>query len=63
MLPTLTAMKQRKPDLYDDDSCRRCYEHYPAPETEEHMWDCPESMETQRMGWEKAIEKVNHDGN
>ncbi|KAF9930781.1 hypothetical protein BGZ67_005608, partial [Mortierella alpina] len=63
MLPTLTAMKQRKPDLYDDDSCRRCYEQYPTPETEEHMWDCPESMETQRIGWKKAIEMVNHDGN
>ncbi|KAF9287340.1 hypothetical protein BGZ68_001949 [Mortierella alpina] len=63
MLPTLAVMKQRNPDLYDDDSCRRCYEQYPTQETEEHMWDCSESMETQWIGWEKACEMVNHDGN
>ncbi|KAG0198069.1 hypothetical protein BGX28_008433, partial [Mortierella sp. GBA30] len=57
MLPTLTVMKKRKPDLYEEDSCRRCYDEDPTPETEDHLWDCPGSMKVQRDGWVEEIEK------
>ncbi|KAG0195117.1 hypothetical protein BGX28_002255, partial [Mortierella sp. GBA30] len=52
-------MKQRKPDLYEEDSCQRCYDKGLTPENEDHLWDCPDSMKVQRDGWREEIEMVN----
>jgi len=52
MLPTLTVMKARNPDLYPDNLCCLCRG---APEDNNHVWVCPESFKQQKLIWEDAV--------
>src|SRR6266498_95458 len=36
-LPTLSRLKQRRPDLYATDECLFCHRH---SETQAHLWTC-----------------------
>jgi len=44
MLPTLTVMQVRHPNLYLDNFCCLCRE---APENNDHVWVCPKSFKQQ----------------
>ena len=59
MLPTLSEMKKRRPDLYNTDICRRCQLEQ---EDTQHLWRCEMSMEKQLSGWTRAVENINIDG-
>ena len=59
MLPTLQTMKQRLPDVYDTDLCRRCEEEV---ETDDHLWNCALSLRAQREEWTGAVEDVSRIG-
>ncbi|KAK3825940.1 MAG: hypothetical protein J3Q66DRAFT_385032 [Benniella sp.] len=59
MLPTLTYMKHWKPDLYAEDTCRRCLEE---PEDTNHIWRCPATMDDQKKKWQETLEGMNDIG-
>jgi len=59
MLPTLSYMKQWRPDLYETDICRMCELER---EDTEHLWRCPITDDTQLDGWKKALENIQTDG-
>ncbi|KAF9897455.1 hypothetical protein BX616_005561, partial [Lobosporangium transversale] len=59
MLPTLTYMRQWRPDLYETDICRMCEQEQ---EDIEHLWRCPMTLDEQLKGWKQAIELITKDG-
>jgi ribonuclease HI len=59
MLPTLSYMKQWRPDLYETDICRMCELDR---EDTEHLWKCSITDDKQLAGWKKAVESFKADG-
>ncbi|GJJ74732.1 hypothetical protein EMPS_07090 [Entomortierella parvispora] len=55
MLPTLTVMQARYPDMYEDALCCRCGD---AQEDNNHVWTCPNSVNQQRQIWEEAVATI-----
>lgn len=55
MLPTLTVMQARHPELYEDATCCMCNN---ATEDNNHLWRCPSTIDTQRQIWEDAVEQI-----
>ncbi|KAF9992484.1 hypothetical protein BGZ80_008535, partial [Entomortierella chlamydospora] len=60
MLPTLSSMYARYPDLYSSDGCLCCDSN--TPEHNEHLWRCSASWSTRRAIWDKAIQDINNVG-
>ncbi|KAF9345942.1 hypothetical protein BGX26_002586, partial [Mortierella sp. AD094] len=60
MLPTLSSINARYPDLYPSDSCFCCDSD--TPEHNEHLWRCPASWPARRAIWDKAIQDINNTG-
>jgi ribonuclease HI len=58
-LPTGTYMHQWRPDLYEDSWCRICEA---VKEDTTHVWRCPDTMESQKEGWEEAMSLVTEVG-
>jgi len=56
MMPTLTVMAARHPELYGEGVCCMCRRE---PEDNHHLWRCPNSLNAQRIAWTEAIDKVN----
>ncbi len=59
MLPTRAYQHEWRPDLYEDSWCRVCEV---SEEDTTHIWRCPETMESQREGWEEAMALVTNKG-
>ncbi|KAI1292759.1 hypothetical protein EDD11_008590 [Mortierella claussenii] len=55
MLPTLSYMKNWRPDLYDTDICRMCELEV---EDIEHIWTCAITRGEQMESWNKAVAEV-----
>ncbi|GJJ71690.1 hypothetical protein EMPS_04047 [Entomortierella parvispora] len=55
ILPTLTVMQARHPDIYADALCCLCHA---APEDDDHVWTCPNSYSQQQLIWEDAVASI-----
>ncbi|GJJ74394.1 hypothetical protein EMPS_06752 [Entomortierella parvispora] len=55
MLPTLTVMQARHPDMYADALCCLCRA---APEDNDHVWTCPNSYNQQQLIWADAVASI-----
>jgi len=56
MMPTLSVMAARHPELYGNGLCCMCRQ---ASEDNSHLWRCPNSMTAQKIAWNEAIDKIN----
>lgn len=59
MLPTLSVLHERRPDLYRNPLCRRCLLDV---EDQTHLWHCRETVDAQWEGWNEVMEKLNDIG-
>jgi hypothetical protein len=55
VLSTQDIQHVHRPDLYTTDLCLCCKD---APEDNEHLWNCPERLETEREAWEETVNKI-----
>ena len=59
MLPTMSYLKEWRPDLYTTNRCRVCRN---AREDTRHIWTCKKTMHGQKDGWMEQIEKTEEIG-